>query len=196
MSIELLEEEEFRVILGYEGYSVSNYGRVISLKRTKVRKDRLLNPFNHQAGYKIVALRKDNITTKFSVHRLVAKTFIPNTENKPQVNHLNGIRHDNRVENLEWCTNQENAIHAFSILPRNKAFGERMGSNVLKEQQVHEIRSLLKKGHSRMCLSRLYKVGGSTIQAIDIGKSWKYLPEKYIDDNLLPLLPCHSTKKI
>lgn len=63
-----------------------------------------------------VNLHNDSIQKKYSVHRLVAKAFIPNPENKPQINHINGLKHDNRIENLEWCTHSENMIHKYRIL--------------------------------------------------------------------------------
>ena len=90
---------------GYAGlYQVSNLGRVSS-------RGRLLNPWTHNMGYYAVTLFRDGNAEKKLVHRLVADAFIPNPDNRPQVNHINGNKRDNRVENLEWCTNRENALH-------------------------------------------------------------------------------------
>lgn len=86
-----------------EGYKVSNFGRVMHWKKRLVLKTQ-----HNIAGYKQV----DIGGRRFRVHRLVAMAFIPNPENKPQVNHINSLRADNRVCNLEWCTDLENRKHA------------------------------------------------------------------------------------
>lgn len=86
-----------------EGYKVSNFGRVISWKRRLVLKQR-----SNSGGYKEVTLGNKN----YRAHRLVAMAFLPNPENKPQVNHINSLRMDNRACNLEWCTDLENRKHA------------------------------------------------------------------------------------
>ena len=109
-------EEEWRDIKGYEGrYQVSNLGRVKSLARKKgwcIAKQRMLTLWEQHKGYLVADLADGKGHRKHrQVHRLVAEAFIPNPENKPQVNHKNGDKHDNRVENLEWITNYENHIH-------------------------------------------------------------------------------------
>lgn len=72
-------------------------------------------------GYDTLCLNKDGKFKTMTAHRLIAKAFIPNPENKPAINHKNGIKDDNRVENLEWCTGSENIQHAFDTgLKKNK----------------------------------------------------------------------------
>lgn len=97
----------------YEGYQVSNDGRVRSLKRGKI-----LTLREHHKGYLQVHLRVNGKDITPKVHRLVARAFIENPNNLPQVNHINGDKTDNRTENLEWCTNGENARHSFAVLGR------------------------------------------------------------------------------
>ena len=90
--------EIWKDIPGYEGlYKVSSIGRVFGEK-----KKGLLNPFNNR-GYLRVTLFKNGVGKHYSIHRLVAVTFIPNPMQLPQINHINENKSDNRVENLEWC---------------------------------------------------------------------------------------------
>lgn len=102
--------EVWKDIQGYEGtYQVSNLGRVRSYKKGK---ESVLKPIVASKGYTQVALYTNDIPKRLRVHRLVAETFLSNEENKPVVNHINGIKNDNRLENLEWNTHGENIRHA------------------------------------------------------------------------------------
>lgn len=97
----------------YAGYQVSNKGRVRSLKRNKMLTLRVTTK-----GYLQVHLRVDGKDITPKVHRLVANAFIDNPNNLPQINHINGDKTDNRVSNLEWCTNGQNLKHSYEVLGR------------------------------------------------------------------------------
>lgn len=104
-------EEVFKPVLGYEGrYEISNYGRVKSIFPKSIRILKYSN--SNIGGYYPYHLSKDSKIKVTSAHRLVAEAFIPNPENKPQVNHKDGDKSNNHVSNLEWVTAKENIQHA------------------------------------------------------------------------------------
>lgn len=114
--------QEWRDVPGYEGlYQVSSDGEIMSVERIIERKDGRINhvmPRKRKRilgrdGYYYCALSKGGKDVRQAVHRIVASAFIPNPEGKPQVNHKNGVKTDDRVENLEWVTHSENNLHAF-----------------------------------------------------------------------------------
>lgn len=117
--------EIWKEITGYEGYfEVSNLGnfrskdRIIKYKQNGTRKypGKSLKVELMQDGYSRIVLMKESVKKRYMCHRLVAETFIPNPENKPFVNHIDGNRSNNCVTNLEWCTQSENEIHAVNVL--------------------------------------------------------------------------------
>lgn len=94
---------------GFPNYKINNLGQVLNIKRNKILK---IDKSNGR-GYCNITLYKNGKAYRKVIHRLVAETFIPNPENKPQVNHIDGNKHNNCKENLEWVTQSENMIHAF-----------------------------------------------------------------------------------
>lgn len=107
-------------------YSVSEDGRVFSNERItgqRCRHHRELKQYPDTKGYMRVRFCVDYIKTTAKVHRLVAECYLNNPYNKPQVNHIDGNKNNNHVSNLEWCTNQENMTHRYSLNVRPKEMG-------------------------------------------------------------------------
>lgn len=132
--MEEIKVEVWKDIKGYERkYQISNYGRVKSLERltnagiknnriTK-RKEKILKPLKVTKGYYSIRLYDENKQGKtLKIHRLVAEAFIPNTDKKEQVNHIDGNKANNRVDNLEWCNCKENMEHSYKIGLRDKEY--------------------------------------------------------------------------
>lgn len=108
----VLMEEEWRGVLGFSDYEISNLGNLRSLKFGLVRPVR---QHRHPNGYLLTGIYRDNKKTTVRVHRLVAQAFMPNPDNKPQVNHIDGKKSNNVVANLEWATNGENIRHGMKL---------------------------------------------------------------------------------
>ena len=126
--------ELWKDVVGFEGlYMISSKGRVICVGSDKSKiatisknGDLILKQQDNR-GYRKVLLTNGNRRITFSAHRLVAIAFIPNPENKPQVNHINGNKSDNSIENLEWSTSSENINHAFNTLNKVSCWTGRKG---------------------------------------------------------------------
>lgn len=160
-------KEIWKNIEGYEGYyKISNLGKVNSLRNKKILKPYLSD------GYYRVTLCVNGNRKIYKIHRLVAKSFVLNTHNKLHVNHMDGNKINNNIDNLEWCTNHENRIHAalIGLMP----YGENHCNSKLTNKQVLEIRKKyipFKYGQTK--LAKEYGVHHSTIQDILNYKQWK-----------------------
>lgn len=102
---------EWKKINGFSHYSASSDGKIRNDKTNKI-----LKPWKTKNDYNVVSLGENGVVVKRYVHRLICETFIDNPKNKPQVNHKNGNKDDNRIENLEWVTSKENHIHRSKVL--------------------------------------------------------------------------------
>lgn len=114
-------QEIWKDIVGYEGlYQVSNFGRVKSLRRTTLAAngarrnypEKILTPFKNKTGYLSIQLYFGHKNVHKLIHRIMAESFIPNPKKLDQVNHKNGIKNDNSLNNLEWISRRGNALHA------------------------------------------------------------------------------------
>lgn len=169
--------EIWRPVTGYENvYEVSDLGNVRRSLSEKPHDGtypgRMLRPFNSY-GYRRVILCSKNKTKKFFVHRLVAQAFIPNPTNLPIINHLNFDRSDNRISNLEWCTQKRNMQHSIQA-GRKRIFGEENVNAKLNNLSVRRIRKLFSTGkHSKSELARQFKVTPSLIREVVLYHIWK-----------------------
>ena len=160
-------KEIWKDIKGYEGlYQVSNLGNIKNTQTNKqIKKCSNLN-------YYKIGLYKKAIKTQFLVHRLVAEAFIPNPENKPQVNHINGIKTDNRVENLEWVTQSQNMTHASKNNLIKKVKKYKIDENflyneyIINEKSINQIVKELNNFCSISTLNRALKYYNIPIRSI------------------------------
>jgi hypothetical protein len=157
---------------------ISNYGRVKIVSNKGIKSEKLYTG-SSACGYRMTGYKTIDGYIRVLNHRLVAKAFIPNPDNKPQVNHINSIRSDNRVENLEWVTQNENFKHAY--MAGRVAIGVKNPASKLTEKDVLDIRNTLKeRGELGLKIyygniSKTYGVSRTAISNIHKLKTWKHL---------------------
>lgn len=164
-------------------YEVSNLGRVRSIDRRvnsrngkRLVKGKILKQQVDKYGYMRVHCYMNNKSKQYQVHRLVALSFISNPDNKPQVNHKDGNKQNNRVDNLEWSTNKENVEHAFSIGLNEGIKGEENVNAKLTENDVVNIYNLYKTNkYSMKDLADKFNTSETNVYDIVNRKRWKHL---------------------
>lgn len=172
---------EWKPVIGYEEkYEVSSHGSVRSIDRTmtnalgqsryykgKTLKQRIRN------GYPVVDLWNINPKT-VSVHRIVAEAFVPNPDNKPEVNHVNGTKTDNIATNLEWVSRSENAAHAYQsgLTHASPVYGSDNGNSRLNHKSAESIRKMSAEGKSSYEIAKRFGVNPSTIQRVLRRETW------------------------
>lgn len=153
-------------------YLVSEDGNVYSIREGQpVQKASHVDTSRY---HRISLVNDEGVSKKYLVHRLVATTYIPNPENKPEVNHIDGDKLHNHVSNLEWVTRKENLVHAFSINLKSVS-GENNPRCQLKEFEVVEIYNFLLEGQLAKDLASRYGVKKEVIKGIKYRKNWMYL---------------------
>lgn len=162
-------KEEWREVSDYPDFYISNLGRVYSGFSKKYRSGTI----DTRGYYRVCIKRKDGKYKHKSIHRLVAEAFIENPENKRVVNHINGVKTDNTLGNLEWATDSENIQHAYDTGLMSRR-GLKNTNAKLREVEVLKIRSL-KGVFTYTELSLLFKVSARTIGQIQRRERWKHL---------------------
>lgn len=176
-------KEFWKDIIGWEGlYAVSTTGLVKSYPKIVFNrsyknnkkiytKEKILKGFSHIDGYCFVRLCRPGKQKDFAIHRLIALTFIPNMQDSCcEVNHINGDRGDNRLENLEWVTPKQNTTHARDFLREGRPTGAK-----ITVADVHEIVHLSKAGFSAIMIADIFKLHAASIRRIRRGATWKHL---------------------
>jgi hypothetical protein len=177
--------EQWKDIKGYEGlYQISDKGNIKSLERIVKdssgriykRKEKLLStkPWmkNGRPYYvKVSLIKEDGKKENKAVHRLVAESFIPNPESKPEVNHIDQHRDNNLVENLEWVSKEENMKHA--VVPGGKGINN--NNSILTEKDVKNICILLQSGYSNLDITEELEVSSAVVSNIKYKRQWTHL---------------------
>ena len=165
--------ELWKDIPEYEGlYQISNLGNIKNINYRNTKKERKMKCHINKNGYVYAVLRKNKMSKTYLVHRLVAKVFIPNPENKICVNHIDCNRHNNNINNLEWYTHKEN-INYMDLLDR------RIANKHLSNEEVKEIRNKRKKGLFYKDVWKEYKnkISLKGFEKIWYNMNWKNVKE-------------------
>lgn len=165
--LQLPEKEKYKVISGYPNYYISTYGNVYS-RITK----RILKYFVTNSGYRIVSLRSNGVTRKYSIHKLVCTAFKIQYKDKIWVNHIDGNKENNFIWNLEWVTPSENNKHSYNIGKNISICGEESHSSKLMESDVIFIRESNKTTKE---LANIFGVSTTAILDVKSKRTWKHI---------------------
>lgn len=163
-------------------HEVSSSGQVRNKKTM-----RILKPAG-RTGYVFVQLK--NRGKSWNIHRLVAEAFLPNQSNLPFVNHKNGIKSDNRIENLEWVTASQNKKHSVEVLGMGR--GEHHGMSRFTDADVLDMRRLWGEGVESKVIAMSHETSVAQIHAICKGKIWRHLPVTPRPDRFRAKKLCHQ----
>lgn len=167
-----MSAEQWRCVDGFPHYMVSNHGRVRSLDRPS-HPGRVLVPKVKASGYCHVNLAEHGRVVTRSIHRLVAEAFIDNP-GKPQINHKNGIKTDNRAENLEWCSAKENIAHTIRA-GRHGSVPACNGRAILTDDAVRAIRQARQRGEKYKDICRRFVISKGCADKAARGETWRHV---------------------
>lgn len=173
------DSEYWKVIPGFPGHMASSMGRIKSINHTSNRglpypvKGKIRKQLINKRGYcRIQLIHKGK---NYQAHQLIALTFLENPNNYTSINHINGIKTDNRIENLEWCSHSHNTRHAFDMGLINIPNGVKHWSSCLDEIQVKTIRKCISDGMTAYKLAKYFKVSQAVVHNIKHGLTYKDL---------------------
>lgn len=171
-------KEIWKTIIGYSDYKISNYGNIKSNERI-IKSGRgyglhkielkILKLIKNPDGYLVVNLYNNSLIKQFKVHRLVAHAFLSNIHNKPEVNHKDGNKQNNNVNNLEWNTYSENRKHAYKMGLHSQK-GERNNASKITNNEVFSIFGLYYDGMDQKSIAQIFNISCSNISLIINGK--------------------------
>lgn len=176
-----VNNELWKDIPGFPGYQASSFGRIkavakqsynIKSKTLCWRKERVLKSKPDSSGYLTHTLKGPYRKKTWLAHRIIAIAWLPNPNKKEFVNHKNGIKTDNRPQNLEWCTKSENGIHAVEFGLHNTLRGEKNGNHRLNKSEVIQIRA---SAGTHQEIASKYGIAKSTVYAIIKRKLWAHI---------------------
>ena len=160
---------QWKKVKDYPNYSVSEDGQVRNDVTENIMSQSLVG------GYPMIGLRNQEGRKMLYVHRLVATAFLSNPENYPECNHINAIKQDNRVENLEWCTREWNMRHAWDNGLMRAHRGASAWNSKITEEQVLQIRELRSQGLTLMKLKDMFNIGLTAVYNIVKRKTWSHI---------------------
>lgn len=154
-------------------YFVNEQGDVLNKRGNKLAKQ------VNRDGYLTVNLWTNNRQKKYAVHRLVARTLIPNPKNKPCVNHIDGNKQNNSVENLEWVTYSENTVHALELGLKVIQKGSEVHNSTITETEAHEICRLMQQGFRNIDIHDSLGVSKNVLKDIRQKRTWLHVSSNY-----------------
>lgn len=167
--------EAWKTISDAPLYSVSNQGRVRRDAPIPHHPPRVLRPGLRKGYRRVVILNANFKKSSRQVSRLVAIEFLNPDPDRPFVNHKNGIKCDDRIENLEWVTQKENVRHAYDVLGVKNLVGEAHGMSKLTDQSVREIRNLLQQDLKQRDIARMFNINQRVIWMIKHNLAWRHV---------------------
>lgn len=176
-----MREEIWKAVPGYEGrYEASTLGRLTSMARTALRSDgdrisydkKILSGYMNGSGYWCYKMSNDNSSVTMTRARVMAMTFIGPVDGMV-VNHRDGCRLNDTIENIEICTQSQNLLHARDVL--NVSCGEKRYNAKLKESQIMVIVAFSALGFSANSIARHFGVGGESVRRILNGERWRHM---------------------